>query len=561
MYLTAACFANNVYDNAPAGRCVSNLLASQLQRYVIDLYWDVSNRRFSLCPVELPTSNATTTQTANATLQSPVASQGSSSTNSTTSTTAAPSPANSFSTVESNNGRTLFQIGQYQCSNTLSLQSILNVFHDYTVDTSDTTQAKLSIITINLHVATSVNNSNTSYQMLQPSDLPTAEQSVRTFFGELDNLLYKPGALFSDRQSLNASWFRKPIVGVPPASSYYSLYTAPNGDLATTDGWPDELFVQRVRAKRILVGFGSVDDNFRNYNTTVDSDRVFAPGYLLSEREVTLNNNGTLSKGCFHIDTAYSPRQANNSWAITSINTINPLVVGDAADNFTTCGISPILNVTLNNSSAEVSPLPYQNFGNNAVFSWAYGQPQNDSNADGGSASSFRCALMVSNDAFRGHWRVEYCNYRYRAACRDPTNPYRWALSSSKVEFASASAACPSPATTFEAPRTGLENFNLYTLVTSSSRDDPSLLDGVWINLNALRVENCWITTGANGTCPYYQNPNVVYSRQILIPTLAAFIVLILTALTVLVKCSNNARDSRKVRRGDGGWDYEGVPS
>lgn len=315
---------------------MSNLLASQLRRYVIDLYWDVANRRFSLCPVELPTSSATASSTTgparqatNATLQSapdtiPTASQGSNSAFRSTFTTAAVSAATSSVALDTSNGRTLFQIGRYQCSNTLSLQGILSVFRDYTIDTSDTTQAKLSIVVVNLHVAATASNSNSSNRTLETSELPNAEQSVRISFGELDGLLYKPNALFSDRQSLNASWFRRPVIGSSPASTYYSLYTASNGDLATTDGWPDESFVQRVRGKRILVGYGSVDNSLGNYNISGDGDRIFSPGYLVSERGVSLNNDGALSRGCFYNSNTYDHRQVNNSWAVTSINTISP---------------------------------------------------------------------------------------------------------------------------------------------------------------------------------------------------------------------------------------------
>jgi len=50
VYVTAACFGNNVFSDGGANNCLSNLLSSQIQRYVIDLYWDTTNRRFGLCP-------------------------------------------------------------------------------------------------------------------------------------------------------------------------------------------------------------------------------------------------------------------------------------------------------------------------------------------------------------------------------------------------------------------------------------------------------------------------------------------------------------------------------
>jgi len=56
-------------------------------------------------------------------------------------------------------------------------------------------------------------------------------------------------------------------------------------------------------------------------------------------------------------------------------------------------------------------------------------------------------------------------------------------------------------------------------------------------------------------------DPKNQQRREVLIPTIAAIIVLLLTALTLFVKCNVNRRMSRRRKRGEGGWDYEGVPS
>ena len=92
----------------------------------------------------------------------------------------------------------------------------------------------------------------------------------------------------------------------------------------------------------------------------------------------------------------------------------------------------------------------------------------------------------------------------------------------------------------------------------AGAEDPPA---GVWINFNSLNLQTCWVATGPNGTCPYYDDSRATQSRQVLVPTIAAIIVLILTALTLFVKCSANRRNSKNRRRGEGGWDYEGVPS
>jgi hypothetical protein len=48
----------------------------------------------------------------------------------------------------------------------------------------------------------------------------------------------------------------------------------------------------------------------------------------------------------------------------------------------------------------------------------------------------------------------------------------------------------------------------------------------------------------------------------VVIPTVAGVIVFLLAILTITVKCAANRQNTRRRRkRGEGGWDYEGVPS
>ena len=169
---------------------------------------------------------------------------------------------------------------------------------------------------------------------------------------------------------------------------------------------------------------------------------------------------------------------------------------------------------------------------------------------------------MDISSAYAGHWRVEDCPNQYRAACRVDNGPYEWVLSSNQVSFYDAPFSCPDDAV-FSAPRTGLENHYLYSYVLSSrvpiNTDEEAT--GIWINFNSLDIATCWVTSGPNGPCPYFVDESAKQSRQILVPTIGAIIVFVLTALTIFVKCNVNRRNSRTRRRGDGGWDYEGVPS
>lgn len=55
--LTAACFANQKYEDAAGIKCISNLLEAGFRRLEADVFWDASTSHWNLCPVELGSSS------------------------------------------------------------------------------------------------------------------------------------------------------------------------------------------------------------------------------------------------------------------------------------------------------------------------------------------------------------------------------------------------------------------------------------------------------------------------------------------------------------------------
>jgi hypothetical protein len=49
--LTSVCFPNGRYEDTAAARCFSNLLVLGFRRFELDVYWDLTRRLWSLCPV------------------------------------------------------------------------------------------------------------------------------------------------------------------------------------------------------------------------------------------------------------------------------------------------------------------------------------------------------------------------------------------------------------------------------------------------------------------------------------------------------------------------------
>ena len=585
--VTAACFGNKTYSAVAAGRCISNLLAAQYRRFVLDFYWDASARQFSLCPVELPKSARATTRillTTSAVTSAHISSvkltrpttrleqgrqQGTSTSfpapanatvNATSTSTSAQIPV---ATVIGSSGETLFSLGSYQCSQNLDIQNFSPLILEYLQNTSDTIHARLLWLEFNLHAAASADTPDDPAKAPPNSALPSEGQLVGQEINKtMQAYIYTPPELASERINLNESWYHgSPSFSTEPG--YYITQKQVDGTISTPDGWPTEEYVQIEKVKRVLLGWGSIDPQMANYNFAGDSDMIFPKGYLSEQRPIETNSAGQVTSGCLFDPSVTNVPLVNSSWALSSFNLNAPLSA--LVNNLTACGISPVLNETLDDTSADRNANLYVPFPQSAIWNWARGEPRNNSVPgfdDDYPQSEFRCALMDTSSAYVGHWRVEDCPNKYRAACRTDNQPYEWALSGSEVSFYDAPYACPEDSS-FSAPRTGLENHYLYHSVLSSrdSIDTTEQAKGIWINFNSLDTATCWVTSGPNGTCPYYVDERAKQSRQILVPTIGAVIVFVLTALTIFVKCNVNRRNSRTRRRGDGGWDYEGVPS
>lgn len=617
--LTSACFADDTFDDLRAEKCISNLLAAHFRRFIIDLYWDPLLRQYGFCPAS--TDSGSQYQNSHSVLPtSTVLSSRSTSDVSLGRTNVQPTPVldtlparpsiisstdvglgvrQAASTVEnvsnatSNTAQssttvalsspiftspsriTPYQIGPYKCSTSLNLSFLASLVADYVENTSNTLSANLLFFQINLHAAISGNVPSDPARPLSGTELPSQSELVgKVLDAAAFRSIYQPSELSRQRESLNNSWY-----GVAPSeqpiAEYFITENLPGGDQSTSDGWPSEYFVELRRFNRVLLGWGSIDPQMAGYDFTGDSDVVFPPNHISTSAEVRANTAGRIESGCFYNAEESTVAQSNSSWAVSMTNTPSNLEPLDRlwfwAGNLTSCGITPILNVTLSNQSADSNVSPYVRFMQSTVWNWAPGEPRNASLAgasssdDRSSPSQFRCALMeTSAGSTTGNWRVEYCNLRYRVACRIANQPYLWRLSDDSVPFSAAEQACQVDSS-FSVPRTALENTYLVQHILSLPDLSRSALSndgfGVWLNFNSLDIEACWVTTGPNGTCPYFVDEDALRERAVLVPVIAALVVLLLTALTLFVKCNQNRRNSRKRIRGGDGWDYEGVPS
>ena len=625
--LTAACFANSRYIEGPAQRCFSNLLAIGFHRYEVDVYWDVSRQLWSLCPAEMggsqgssdaaPSGATEATRTTNAaqstglsmiamssamdpvlirrhpqTAERRQATESDSSldgatlapaptsattvdpdeTSISTSNTASAAASSVSSTDGALNAGDFEQLGSYACSESVDVDWLSRIMWTYLDTTETNLNATLRYLILNLHAAAPASDSGGGADELSSDDLPDSGDLLSSVLSSnLSSFLYTPADLQQQRSNINESWYDVPQ-GMDPDSAYYNIRHS--RELSSTpDGWPSENYVEMQEGKRLFLGFGSIDAQMQNYDVSRDDGVIFPQDYLQNYEQLAIDATGEVTSRCFYTPSDYSISSINNSWAFAAETTSSQPDILFSSSNVTRCGISPILNITLENATADENFLPYQTYRQSTIWSWAPNYPRtandsrslsendtNDNQQDLGAQP--RCAAL---NASSGFWQNVICDGQHYSACRQEGSIYDWSISSEDAGYTKAGLTCRE-GSEFDVPRTGLQNAYLLNTwrahladpTTDANAESDQLL---WLNFNNLDSELCWVV-GQNSTCPYVSRRSD--DRRVIVPVVAAVVVFALGVLTVFVKCAANRQMNKRQkrrRRGDDGWDYEGVPS
>ncbi|SMY28120.1 unnamed protein product [Zymoseptoria tritici ST99CH_1A5] len=602
--LAAACFGNGTYEDAAAARCVSNLLASGFRRIAADVYWDASRSVWQLCPVELgaalgtltsstsvasnaeptersassaePTSNNASPanekrqdndQLSPETLSSSIMTSSIASASRTISVGADATATAVTGTSTSPGEQAVFQIGPYYCSPTTDFDMLMEIFHGFFDATETNLNATTLVLSLHVHAAAPASAPLGSAR--QPADdrLPDSDSLLSARIAANNSqYLYTPTDLRNQRQNLNSSqsWFTVPITQEPD-SSYFQVEQS-GGTTSTPDGWPSESYIEISIYRRLMVQFGNIDPQMSSYNFDGDAATIFPSDYLAATPPISASDTGALTTGCFFDPSITTISTLNSSWAQNTIgNDSSPFFPSllALASNLTSCGLSPILNTTLNSSTADQDPSTYQTFATSAgIWSWAPSQPINASSSM--ATANQRCAIL---NATSGRWSASDCESSRHAACRVGREPYVWRISQDGAPYDRVEQACDEDDLDFDVPRTALENAHLLSVWRNYLADhdddgEDADRDLLYLDYNQLDVAGCWVQ-GSNSTCPYLSPDDNEQRRRIVVPVVAAVIVLGLGVLTTLVKCAGNRRTARRRRRRgrDGVGDYEGVPS
>jgi hypothetical protein len=571
------------------------------RRFVVDVFWDVTQSEWSLCPIQPGSPSARLNGTASTTTRLPQttlslssrpiaertlelhalhtstreertveARQATTPVGSTSTTaqslqkSAAPtatatkdgsvaSPSvNSFSASSD----------QYDCSTSTNLDLLLGVLFEHFDATDTDVNAIMVSLSLKVRAAAPSSRPSGDFPQLTGDDLPRNNSRLGPkFMDNLGSLLYTPSQLASQRSILNnpGGWLEVEEA-YQPSTSYFTVQGAPI--VSSPNGWPGEGYIEIVNYKRLIVGIDSIDSQMAGYDFSADAATIFPAGYIDAMRSVNTTENGGVDSGCFFDPAQTSLASTNSSWAVSSVaqeqsSTLNDLQsLYNQASNLIRCGISPILNTTLTGRTADQDYLPYQKYAQIAIWSWSAGQPGNSSAE--ASTMNDRCATLNSSS---GHWQVSNCASYFPGACQSLTQPYVWNISSPATQYYKVDDACPE-GTSFSYPATALENAYLLQQWRQQLGSNPDSAGSLlWIDYNDLDVPTCWVT-GRNTTCPYGGDGSNNRTKELVVPTVAGAIILLVTVLTLLAKCAGNRQNSkRRRRRGNDGWDYEGVPA
>lgn len=471
---------------------------------------------------------------------------------------------------------TLINVGPYTCTTSVNFDLFMGVLATYLSDTETDLNATTHYLVMNLHAAAPANDPTAPAEEPANQNLPQGSNILSSIIQNNNSAyLYTYSELTQQRSNLDVrgSWFNV-APSVQPVSDYFEVNSY-NGFTSTPDGWPNEGFIELTKAKRLLAAYGTIDPQMSGYDFPADSSQIFPSGYISAPKNISFTANGAVESGCYYQPDTYAVDSIHNSWASYTLTSEPDDLILDMAKDLTDCGLSPILNQTLDGVTAGEDFRPYQAFTNATNWAWGSNEPRrqasttnNDNDDDG---ATYHCAAL---NATLGRWQATNCQSAHYGACREDSAPYRWSISDAQGLYQKVSAACNGN-TSFSAPRTALENSYLLAAWRAYLADHPngngntntnnngasgSDFELLWVDFNDLDANACWVV-GQNTTCPYLP-ATVSETRRVVVPVVAAVIVFVCFALTIFVKCTANRQNvKRRKRRGDDGWDYEGVPS
>ncbi|KAH3664409.1 hypothetical protein WICMUC_005794 [Wickerhamomyces mucosus] len=427
--------------------------------------------------------------------------------------------------VEFENDTNLFANGDieqfdgYTCQYGLGFGDLASQIQNYTAESDTNLADNIIILILNLKYL----DTNTSYSAsLTGNWNDTLPQILIDYFGES---LYTQSNLERDRQQ----------------------YT---NNTELPDGFPTlSNFLFKEEKRIIAIIDSSYIPSNSSYNSSMDSHYTFKWSDLNGSSVSIDNTTEILSSNNFL-------KKSQQLWRFTYDNSLEEFT-NSTVRNLTFNGYSPILNHTLSNLS-DISTVF-----ESSLWSWASGEPLTEaearelySNTSETAQMAFKCAAVN----LEGQFHVSNCYEKKYVAYQNSSNHFQWSLSKEKHSYFSSKEELDDDTTyTFTVPKTSLQQNSLKFYLNSVSVNE-----SIWIDLNSIAVDNCWVSGGPYASCPY----QVVSSKRNFVEMLSigsTFSLLLIFIISFLrlrkVPVRDNKKHWKKLLSQYADNDYEGVPS
>lgn len=181
----------------------------------------------------------------------------------------------------------------------------------------------------------------------------------------------------------------------------------------------------------------------------------------------------------------------------------------------------------------------------------------NASNAENG-GKSFRCAVIYESGLF-----VENCYQAHFVACQSKLNNGTWVIDMKRRNYFDARLACGDDLDdtryTLGMPKQPRQLVTLIQSINSLAVKEP-----VWVDLNCIFAQDCWIYGGPDAFCPF-KNPEQNKKFIRMLSPIAIFIIFIFSLIMVSnshkVPIQKNRKYWKKLISDYAEEEYEGVPA
>lgn len=518
---------------------VLNLLTVEVSTILVDLYWNEFIQRWQLCPAPFPNN----------------------------------STGNLTAVVE-----VTWEGQTYQCQPGFAPEDLMTTIGLYLRKSNVNLKANMVLIVFSLK--------SIYYETSRTSNLTVSTNtSIPSQYASTD-----AAYLLVSNSSL--SYMMHPISSYLFTPLDFELYQDTYNTNSTD--YPSQkvfLFTLFKRAISMVVDKG-LHKSLLGYNTTsTDTDTLFFAldnNFLPAVQHTT---NTTAITECEQLlNSTYNSTVFNwlsdNSHFRFAVDSDAAAFTNTTLRQYMECGFTAILNATEYNLTSAYEQsyvgevidhfLPY------SFWSWAVDQPSDNSTLltlgldrrdddDGSDAdtdsddlfvqvsdaqSAFQCVTMTTSG-----WVVDNCYNKYRVMCQKDSDPFTWTMSSDISTYFQASDRCPR-GYSFGVPSLSVQQLALLNYLLSNE-----LTHSVWIDVNDITIEGCFVTGGPYAECPYKKEVSTSSLLKRIAPSVVvAFVILVLIFFERIFYTtpihSNRRRHWKKtINQFYKEHDYEGVPS